>query len=563
MIVAIAVVSVPGPALAYIDNPLTLGRVVEYDASNIVVVQVEKVSQEKGVIIYKAVADLKGKSEQPVLRQRVNRLPREEARRQDGGGPRSPILSWAEPGRVAILFSNTAHKVTLTCVGTAWYTGFRRDDGWWDVNEFESRELAWAYLGSVETLRKHLSDILAGKEVVVTAARYDDHGGGSGELWVNRTARSNLGHDTKVRIWRIRASRKILSLRDALADRDHFVVGLGTGDQEAIPALVAALKSKEVSARRLAAEDLGQLGPEGRAAVPALTQALEDADGRVRVSAAEALWEIERKAGNAVPALVAALKDNDAGVRRAAVAALSGIGPDARAAVPSLAAALQDADRDVRRDAARALWRIGPEARSAAAALAAALRDADGNVRRSAAGALGTLGPEARAYLPALSDALKDKDIEVRHFAARALVQVGDRGAKRAAAPVLHELLRHGDRDPRVHAEIIVFLWRIGPEPESESWGLDPGDLIAATLLLTGVYGTEEDTETQKNAVPSLLAAFKTVPAPGHRAALARTLGAIGPAARAAIPALREGLKDQDENVRKAAAEALKKMQSP
>ena len=35
--------------------------------------------------------------------------------------------------------------------------------------------LAWAYLGSVEKLRGHVTAILAGKEVVVTAARYDRH----------------------------------------------------------------------------------------------------------------------------------------------------------------------------------------------------------------------------------------------------------------------------------------------------------------------------------------------------------------------------------------------------
>ena len=38
-------------------------------------------------------------------------------------------------------------------------------------------------------------------------------------------------------------------------------------------------------------------------------------------------------------------------------------------------------------------------------------------------------------------------------------------------------------------------------------------------------------------------------------------MGEIGPAAKAAVPPLTEALKDKDENVRKAAAEALKKIQ--
>jgi len=41
----------------------------------------------------------------------------------------------------------------------------------------------------------------------------------------------------------------------------------------------------------------------------------------------------------------------------------------------------------------------------------------------------------------------------------------------------------------------------------------------------------------------------------------ARALGEIGPAAKAAVPALSEALKDKDENLRNAATEALKKIQ--
>ena len=47
-----------------------------------------------------------------------------------------------------------------------------------------------------------------------------------------------------------------------------------------------------------------------------------------------------------------------------------------------------------------------------------------------------------------------------------------------------------------------------------------------------------------------------------YRASFAQALGAIGPEAKAAVPALREGLKDKDERVRTAAAEALKKIQA-
>src|SRR5260370_23611695 len=47
------------PAQAYIDTAPTLGRVLN-DSTNVVVLQVEKVSKERRVIIYRKVADLKG-----------------------------------------------------------------------------------------------------------------------------------------------------------------------------------------------------------------------------------------------------------------------------------------------------------------------------------------------------------------------------------------------------------------------------------------------------------------------------------------------------------------------
>jgi HEAT repeat protein len=43
-------------------------------------------------------------------------------------------------------------------------------------------------------------------------------------------------------------------------------------------------------------------------------------------------------------------------------------------------------------------------------------------------------------------------------------------------------------------------------------------------------------------------------------AAAARSLGQIGPAAKAAVSALIDALKDEDKDVRTAAAEALKKI---
>lgn len=57
--VAVCLLGLATPAWAYIDASPTLGRIVK-ESTSIVVLQVEKVSQEKGVVIYKKVEDLEG-----------------------------------------------------------------------------------------------------------------------------------------------------------------------------------------------------------------------------------------------------------------------------------------------------------------------------------------------------------------------------------------------------------------------------------------------------------------------------------------------------------------------
>jgi hypothetical protein len=244
---AVVLCGLPNPARAYIDAPPTLGRLVQYDAPHIVVMRVEKVSKEKGAIIYKKVADLKGKYPADRIKQHIAWRIADAPNAEENPRPRcaKSILDWARPGKVAIFFHDGNRKTSATCVGKVWYFGWEGKDGWWNLNEFEERGLAWAYTGSVEKLREHLKAILAGKEVVVTAARRDKAGGGNRELWDNQTAYQNLARDTRIRVWRIRASLEITSHPD-LRDRPDYVVGLGTGDREAVPTLVKGLKSKGI-----------------------------------------------------------------------------------------------------------------------------------------------------------------------------------------------------------------------------------------------------------------------------------------------------------------------------
>jgi hypothetical protein len=98
------------PALAYVDASPTLGTVIN-DSESITVLQVEKVSSEKRVIIYRKVADLKGTYPAEQIKHAIT----------DGAHPREPrrILDWARPGKIAICFHNG--KVAQTCIGSYWY----------------------------------------------------------------------------------------------------------------------------------------------------------------------------------------------------------------------------------------------------------------------------------------------------------------------------------------------------------------------------------------------------------------------------------------------------------
>ena len=85
------------PALseAYMAAMPTLGKIIK-DSSDIAVLEVDKVSREKQVIIFKKVADLKGKGVPDVVKHKLT----------DGFHPRQSrtILDWAEPGAIAVCF---------------------------------------------------------------------------------------------------------------------------------------------------------------------------------------------------------------------------------------------------------------------------------------------------------------------------------------------------------------------------------------------------------------------------------------------------------------------------
>lgn len=288
------------------------------------------------------------------------------------------------------------------------------------------------------------------------------------------------------------------------------------------PAVVEGLRDPKPHVRRAAGRIIGLNGPAAAATVPVLREMLGDADPRVRLRAAAALWHVERRPEAAVVA--AALRDPSGGVRQEAAGLLRTFGRASRPAERDLLRALLDAKAGVRvrAAAALALW----NAKAALPVLLESLDDPKIAIRRIAVASLGGITPVGRPALLGLIRAVDDKEVIVRRDAVAALARLGP--AAREAVPALKRAFKADDVILRMRAG--HALWRVDGRAEAALAALEP-------LLRGG------------NAYA--------------RSAGARLLGDMGPDAAPAAAALREALRDREWMVSRAAAIALRKIQSP
>ena len=196
--------------------------------------------------------------------------------------------------------------------------------------------------------------------------------------------------------------------------------------------------------------------------------------------------------------------------------------------VSTLLKQLQNSDAEVRRSAAKQLGEMsGDDLKSAVPALAEALKkDKDLYVRRFSAMALGSIGSDAaKTALPALSGALQDSKKEVAEAAATALGKMGP-----TAVTALAGIVKDKTKDGEIRRKAVESLGALGK------------DAKPAVKVLAGVL---KDKEVATEA--------------------AGALGAIGPDAQEAASALEELVADKkvrDRNLKKAASDALKKIQA-
>ena len=318
------------PSRAYIGAMPTLGKIIT-DSSNIVVLEVDKVSRDKQVIIFKKVADLKGKGLPDVAKHQLT----------DGFHPRQSrtILDWAESGSIAVCFQN-GERTCVTCIGGYWYECAIGEAPWWTMTTGRP-ELSYAYRGSTAKLRDHVTAMLAGKEVVITALKDRLFTRLPGKGIVERKpdqwdAYEAVGARRLMRgkdwpVCRIKGSLKMPNTVHELIRDTDLIVGDGPASPDDAPALVKALQHEDARIRMEAAEDLGLIGPAAAATVPALLKlSEEDADPVIRVEAAKAVASIDPQSEAAIRMLVEALKHKSGKVRERAAECLGDLGPGAK-----------------------------------------------------------------------------------------------------------------------------------------------------------------------------------------------------------------------------------------
>lgn len=330
--------------------------------------------------------------------------------------------------------------------------------------------------------------------------------------------------------------------------------------RSAVPALVPLLKDTDEGVRHAASDAIRRAGALPKAATEALVEGLENPDTHVQVQTAEALGKIGETAAAAAPALVSALQNGSDLVRAKAAEALGKIGETAaEAAVPTLIRALRDDDGWVSAVAAEALGEMGEAAEEAVPALVRSLRHISPLVRANAAEALGKLGSAAEQAVPALEHAAGDTDGGVRAQAMRAVGAV-------VTGPGAEPLLLAGlhDPEPRVraaaaeafgtrgtpHAGAIAELWRLLGDANDRV----KHAVIGALVRLAG---------PMPEVVDGLCRRVLEDDSAWVRETAARNLGALGPPAAGAGPALLRAARTAEEAVREEAVRAIVLIRPP
>jgi HEAT repeat protein len=307
----------------------------------------------------------------------------------------------------------------------------------------------------------------------------------------------------------------------------------GPAAASAVPALRERLrKEANVYVRGQIVAALGAMGPAARAAVPDLVELLRDPNLVLRRNVLTALHAVGgAESAKLVPVLMEMARTELVTLRPLIFDLLGQQGPAAADAVPMLLQQLSGTDWFAHDSAARALARIAPgRARKEAVALMEK-RMGEGSTQVLAARVVCLLDPGNKEGKAVLRDALRRKDEAQWVFRLQAAEGLGLLGAlARDSVPLLVEALE--DKRPEVRMSAALALWRLEPSRAPKS---------VAVLC-----------EVLKPEYPRLV-----------RQQAIRKLQDMGPAAREALPALRQLQVEGDSLLRQLALNAVRTIDRP
>jgi len=294
---------------------------------------------------------------------------------------------------------------------------------------------------------------------------------------------------------------------------------------------------------------LGYVGEGAAEGVPFVIRALQNTNRYHRAFATQSIWKLGAEARAAVPALIGALDDPATRIR--AIRALGDIGPAAKDAVPRLEQLLVTTDRLA---AATALHKINPQGNYLRLLIDAL---GDPNLRSAAIQGLSELGQAAMPALDTMLKALKTEGGRDRVGGPQSMT-IAD--ALRKISPTNREVIL-----------ILIEKLKDVERPDRQDTAAVP---LARSAYGFGAVSTKSDRlniasrlvwfdPAEPHGLNVLIETLRSDPEPARRDFAAYTLRQAGPGAAAAIPALKAALHDKDETVRRAAASALRRMESP
>lgn len=391
------------------------------------------------------------------------------------------------------------------------------------------------------------------------------------------------------------ALREMMKDRSAsVRDRAAFAVGeIGDDARIALPDVIALLRDPDAKVRESAARALGEFTVLDQTAVGPLVALFSD-DIRESFAAAEASAAVAKVGKAAVGPLTASLRDSSRDVRNRAAKALGLIGSDAKEAIPQLIRLLKtDRDTEVRREAAMALGRIGADTQEALEPLIELVKSRNKDLLLSAIIAIGDTRADSVEAVECLVPFLSDPNLDARLFATDSLgklkshtklsvdllklslrhrnewiryssaIALASRGnAAGSAADELSALLPEQNNKTRV--AFAYALGRIAPKRKAE----------ATKLLLEAVsdsdFGVRLDAceriialnpDEVPESVPLALAQVLKQRSRDRQKRAAIALGLLGSKAAVAQPALLDATRDNEKEVRKAASDALSRIE--